>query len=267
MICRLASYIIIWLAFIPSVFADYTLNMHRGVTPVSVRVHDLHMTILWICVAIGIIVYGIMLYAIVRHRKSTGYTAAAFHESTTVEIIWSIIPFIILFAMAIPATYTLIYMDNVDESDMTIKITGHRWYWQYDYIDDDINFYSYLATPEDQIKNLAPKGKYYLLEVDRPVVVPIHKKIRLLITSSDVLHSWWVPQLAVKKDAIPGFINEVWTKIEKPGLYRGQCAELCGTQHGFMPIVVDAKTQTDYDLWLSNQKKKITSQTHDMTKS
>lgn len=266
MIVRWASCILIWLALIPSAFADYTLNMHKGVTPVSARVYDLHMTILWICVVIGIIVYGIMLYAIVKHRKSKGYAAASFHESTTVEIIWSIIPFVILFAMAVPATKTLIYMDNVDESDITIKITGHRWYWQYDYIDDNFNFYSYLSTPEDQIKNLAPKGKYYLLEVDRPMVVPIDKKIRFLITSSDVLHSWWVPQLSVKKDAIPGFINEVWTKIEKPGTYRGQCAELCGTQHGFMPIVVEAKTQADYDLWLKSQKEKITSQTHDMTK-
>lgn len=267
MIFRLVSLILTSFAFIPSAFADYTLNMTRGVTPISTRVYDLHMTILWICVAIGLIVYGIMLYAIVRHRKARGHVAASFHESTTVEIIWSIIPFIILFAMAVPATYTLIYMDNVDESEINIKITGHRWYWQYDYIDDNINFYSYLSTPEDQIKNLAPKGKYYLLEVDRPVVMPIGKKVRLLITSSDVMHSWWVPQLAVKKDAIPGFINEVWTKIDKPGTYRGQCAELCGTQHGFMPIVVEAKTQADYDLWLADQKKKLTSDTHDMTKS
>lgn len=267
MILRLVSSILLWIALIPRALADYTLNMPKGVTPISAKVYGLHMTILWICVVIAILVYSVMLYAIVKHRKSQGYPAASFHESTLVEIIWSIIPFIILFAMAVPATYTLIYMDNVDDSDITVKITGHRWYWQYDYLEEDIHFYSYLSTPEDQIKNLAPKGKYYLLEVDKPVVLPIGKKVRFLVTSSDVMHSWWVPDLAVKKDAIPGFINEVWTKIDKPGTYRGQCAELCGTQHGFMPIVVEAKTQADYDKWVQEQKKPVVSQTHDMTKN
>lgn len=267
---RLVSFLltIIGLAFIPiqTAFADLEFNMPRGVTPISERVYDLHMAIFWICVVIGAIVYSVMIYSIIKHRKSRGHQAASFHESTLVEITWTIIPFIILLVMAIPATYTLIFMDDVNESYTTLKITGHRWYWQYDYLDHDIHFYSYLSTPEDQIKNLAPKSKYYLLEVDRHLVLPVGKKIRLLVTSADVMHSWWVPQLATKKDAIPGFINEVWTRIDKPGIYRGQCAELCGTQHAFMPIVVEAKTQANYDKWLQEQKKPVVSQTHDMTK-
>jgi cytochrome c oxidase subunit 2 len=253
--------------FSPYVLADYTLNMTSGVTPVSREIYTLHMTIFWICVAIGAIVYSIMLYSIIRHRKSRGYHAASFHESTTVEIIWTIIPFIILIAMAVPATYTLNFMENVDEADLSIKITGYRWHWQYDYIDQDIGFMSYLSTPEDQFLNKAPKQQNYLLEVDRPLVVPIGKKIRFLVTASDVIHSWWVPQLGVKKDAIPGFINETWTKIDKPGTYRGQCAELCGARHGYMPIVVEAKSEADYLVWLNEQKQAKIGLTHDMTAS
>ncbi len=238
-------------------WADYTLNMTKGVSPVSNNIHNLHMTILWICVAIGIIVYSLMIWAIIRHRKAAGHQAAAFHESTTVEIIWTIIPFIILIAMAVPATKTLIEMSDTRDAEVTIKVTGHRWYWHYDYVDENINFFSYLSTNEDEINNKAPKNPHYLLEVDRAVVVPVGKKIRFLVTGKDVIHSWWVPALGVKKDAIPGFINEVWTLIDadKPGIYRGQCAELCGVKHGYMPIVVDAKSEEDYKAWVSEQQK------------
>lgn len=242
--------------FSHNALAAYTLNMTKGVSRLSQDIHHLHMMILWVCVAIGILVYGLMLYAIILHRKSRGHVPAKFHESTTVEIIWTVIPFIILVAMAVPATRTLIHADDMRNSDVTIKVTGHRWYWQYEYLDHDISFFSYLSTPEDQTNNLAPKQKHYLLEVDKPLVVPVGKKIRFLITGKDVIHSWWVPDLGVKRDAIPGFINEVWSHIDtdKPGLYRGQCAELCGAKHGYMPIVVDAKTQPEYEAWLMAQK-------------
>lgn len=254
------------LLIIPSCFADYALNMPVGVSPVSEKIHSLHMIILWICVAIGIVVYGLMVCAIIKHRKSTGHQAATFHESTTVEIIWTVIPFIILIAMAIPATITLKFMDDTKEADLTVKITGYRWYWKYDYLDQDIGFYSYLSTPEDQIKNIAPKSENYLLEVDRPLVLPINKKIRFVLTSEDVQHAWWVPQLGVKKDAIPWFINEFWTSIRKPGTYRGQCAELCGANHGYMPIVVEAMSEEDYLAWIAEQKGQAKAKVHDMTK-
>lgn len=237
-------------------FADYTLNMPKGVSSVSGDIYYLHMTILWICVVIGILVYGIMIYAIVRHRKKANYQPASFHESVGVEIAWTLIPFIILIAMAVPATRTLIRLDDTSDADVTIKITGYRWYWHYDYLDEDINFFSYLSTPEDEINNLAPKGPHYLLEVDKPLVVPVGKKIRFLVTSKDVIHSWWVPDLGLKRDGIPGFINEVWTNIDpdKIGTYRGQCAELCGTKHGYMPIVVEGKSEQDYRIWVAEQK-------------
>jgi cytochrome c oxidase subunit 2 len=238
-------------------WADYALNMTKGVSPISASAHHLHMTILWVCVAIGIVVYSLMIYALIRHRKAAGHKAAAFHESTTVEIIWTIIPFIILIVMAVPATKTLIEMSDTADAQVTIKVTGHRWYWQYDYIDEGIGFFSYLSTPEDELNNLSPKNPNYLLEVDKPVVVPVGKKIRFLVTGKDVIHSWWVPALGVKKDAVPGFINEVWTLIDtdKPGIYRGQCAELCGVKHGYMPIVVEAKSEADYNAWVAEQKK------------
>lgn len=261
--------IVALLAFVTgNAWAAYTLNMPKGVTSVSSDIHNLHMIILWVCVAIGILVYGLMIYAIVRHRKAAGYQAAAFHESTTVEIIWTIIPFVILIAMAIPATRTLIEMSDTRNAEITIKITGHRWYWQYDYLDEDINFFSYISTPEDEVKNLLPKNTHYLLEVDKPLVVPVGKKIRFLVTAKDVIHAWWVPDLGVKKDAIPGFINEVWTQIDfdKPGIYRGQCAELCGAKHGFMPIVVEAKSEKDYQAWIAEQKKNLAAKTEDVNK-
>ncbi len=236
-------------------YAAYTLNMHPGVTEISRDIYHLHMAIFWICVAVGIAVFSVMFYAIVHHRKSKGVKAAHFHENTTIEIIWTVIPFIILVVMAIPATKILIKMNNTKkDSDITIKITGHQWRWEYEYLGEGIRFISNLTTPQIQIQNRDLKGQYYLLEVDKPVVVPIGKKIRFLATAADVIHSWWVPALGIKRDAIPGFINEGWATIEKPGIYRGQCAELCGVNHGFMPIVIEAKSEEEYQDWLQKQK-------------
>jgi cytochrome c oxidase subunit 2 len=212
------------------------------------------MAILWVCVAIGVVVFGTMFISILRHRKSRGAVAAQFHESTLIEILWTIIPFVILVSIAIPATKTLIAMENPSDADLTIKVTGYQWRWRYDYPDSGISFFSNLSTPQDEIDNKAPKGKEYLLQVDHPLVLPINKKVRFLTTGNDVIHSWWVPALGWKKDAIPGYINESWARIEKPGTYRGQCAELCGKGHGFMPIVVVAKTEGDYAKWVKEQK-------------
>ena len=239
-----------------AVYADYSINMTKGVTPISRDIYDLHMTIFWICVAIGAVVFAVMFYAIIFHRKSQGAIAAQFHKNTLVEIIWTVIPFIILVIMAIPATKVLVNMENVTDSELTIKITGYTWRWHYEYVGENIQFMSKLATTYEQINNRDTKGQYYLLEVDKPLVLPINKKIRLLTTSNDVIHSWWVADLGIKKDAIPGFINETWVLITIPGVYRGQCAELCGARHGFMPIVVEAKTEAEYLDWVQQQQKK-----------
>ena len=233
---------------------EMPFNMTQGVTDISGKVYDLHMTILYICCAIGLVVFGIMIYSMIYHRKSKGAVAANFHESTKVEIAWTVIPFVILIAMAIPATKTLIAMEDPSNADLTIKITGSQWKWHYSYFDKDIQFYSTLSTPRAQIDGSEAKGEHYLLEVDKPLVLPINQKVRFLMTSDDVIHSWWVPAFAIKKDANPGFINETWTRIDKPGIYRGQCAELCGKDHGFMPIVVQALSEADFDNWLVEQK-------------
>ncbi|WP_222937601.1 cytochrome c oxidase subunit II [Spartinivicinus ruber] len=237
-----------------SVYGDWEVNLPQGVTEVSRSIYDLHMTIFWICVAIGVVVFGVMFWSMLMHRKSLGAKPAAFHENTLVEVIWTAIPFLILVSMAVPATQTLIQVYDTKESDIDIQITGYQWKWHYKYLTDDVGFFSNLSTPRAEIANEEPKGDHYLLEVDEPLVVPVNKKIRFLITANDVIHSWWVPQLAVKKDAIPGFINEAWTRIEEPGIYRGQCAELCGKDHGFMPIVVEAKSAEDYQAWLVAKK-------------
>lgn len=228
-----------------SASAAFELNMPRGVTSYSQEVYDLHMLILWICVIIGIGVFGVMFYSIFHHRKSRGAVAAEFHESTTVEIIWTIVPMLILIGMAIPATRALIALEDTSAPDMTIKVTGYQWKWQYEYLDEGIKFFSTLSTPREQIANVDEKGENYLLEVDNPLVVPVGQKIRILTTAADVIHSWWVPDLGWKRDAIPGFINESWTRIDKPGTYRGQCTELCGKDHGFMPVVIVAKTEEE----------------------
>lgn len=236
-------------------FADWKLNMTRGVTDISNQVYDLHMLILWICVIIGIIVFGAMFWSILSHRKSRGVRAAQFHHSTTVEVVWTIIPFFILVGMAIPATRTLIAMEDTSDPDLTVKVTGYQWKWKYDYVDDDVSFFSNLHPASRAAIHADPtQVEHYLLDVDNPLVVPVNKKIRFLITADDVIHAWWVPSLGWKKDAIPGFINEMWTRIEEPGIYRGQCAELCGKDHGFMPVVVVAKTENEYQQWLAEQK-------------
>lgn len=234
--------------------AQSQLNMTQGVSEISQRVYDLHMTIFYICCVIGLIVFGIMFASMILHRKSKGHQPATFHENVKVEIIWTAIPFIILVGMAIPATKTLIAMEDTSESDVTIIVTGSQWKWHYKYFDRDVEYYSLLATPQEQINNRLQKGENYLLEVDRPLVIPTDRKVRFLVTSEDVIHSWWVPDFAIKKDANPGFINEIWTKVEQPGIYRGQCAELCGKDHGFMPIVVIAKEPEEFAAWLDEQE-------------
>lgn len=230
------------------------LNMTQGVTSVSRDIYGLHMDIFWWCVGIGVAVFGVMFYTMIAHRKSKGAKASNFHESTTLEILWTVVPFLILIVMAIPATKSLLNIYDTDEADMDILITGYQWKWKYEYVGEGVSFFSNMNTPRDQINNLATKGPHYLLEVDEPLVIPVKKKVRFLITANDVIHAWWVPALAVKKDAVPGFVNESWTFIDEPGVYRGQCAELCGKDHGFMPIVVEAVAEKDYAIWLSDKR-------------
>ncbi|NNF51738.1 MAG: cytochrome c oxidase subunit II [Gammaproteobacteria bacterium] len=238
--------------------AEWGLNMTPGVTDVSVEVYKLHMLIFYICVAIAVVVFGAMIYSIFQHRKSKGVTPATFEGSTKVEIVWTSIPFIILIAMAIPSARALIQIEDTRAPDMTVKVTGYQWMWQYEYLDEGLNFYSNLAIDSNLARQLGseidPESvENYLLEVDKPLVVPVGKKVRILLTSNDVIHAWWVPALGGKKDAIPGFINEMWFKVNTPGIYRGQCAELCGKDHGFMPIVVTAMADADYQQWLDEQ--------------
>jgi len=208
-----------------------------------------------------------MFYSIFKHRKSVGHQAAQFHENTTVEIVWTVIPFLILLFMAWPATKTVLAMKDTSAPDLTIKITGYQWKWGYDYVQDGFGFYSNLSTPLAQIENREPKGKNYLLEVDNPMVVPVDSKVRLIITANDVLHSWWIPAFGVKQDAIPGFVRDSWFKADKVGTYRGQCVELCGKEHGFMPIVVEVKSKEDYAKWVGDQKQKMAAAADDPNKT
>ncbi len=239
--------------------APSTLNMPRGVTEISREVYDLHMLILWVCVVIGIVVFGAMIVSIIKHRKSVGHRPANFHENTVVEVVWTVIPFLILVGMAVPAARTLVNMEDMTEAEVTVKITGYQWRWHYDYIDDGFAFFSNLARDSNEARQ---KGAgidlttvdNYLLNVDNPIVVPVGKKIRFLLTANDVLHAWWVPDLAIKKDAVPGFVTEMWTRIDEPGTYRGQCAELCGRDHGFMPVVLIAKSEEDYAAWVAGKQ-------------
>lgn len=228
------------------------VNMPVGVTEVGNSIYDLHMAIFWICVVIGVVVFGVMFYSIFMHRKSRGVTPSTFHESTKVEIAWTVVPFLILLVIAVPSTTTLLDVYDTDEAELDILVTGYQWKWKYEYLDENgknVVFFSNLATPSEEIYNSVDKGEHYLLEVDEPVVIPAGTKVRFLITAYDVIHSWWVPDLAVKKDAIPGFINETWTRTDTLGVYRGQCAELCGKSHGFMPVVVNVVSKEDYNEW------------------
>ena len=248
------------LLFTPQLaFAEFGLNLPEGVTSVSRNIYGLHMKIFWVCVVIALLVFGAMIWSMVFHRKSKGAVASNFHESTKIELAWTIIPLIILIALAIPATRVMVDLEKTDEADMTVKITGYQWKWQYEYLENDVSFFSSLS--EKNRKEMADpvaraNAENYLLEVDNPLVLPVGKKIRFLMTSNDVIHSWWMRDFGVKQDANPGYINDAWATIEKPGTYRGQCTELCGKDHGFMPVVVIAKPQAEYDVWVAEQEAK-----------
>ncbi|MBT8071052.1 MAG: cytochrome c oxidase subunit II [Gammaproteobacteria bacterium] len=247
-----------WLILVAPGLGSNEVNMTRGVTQQSADHFELHMIVLWICAIIGIGVFTVMFTSIVLHRKSRNHTPAKFSHSTKAEIIWTVIPVLILVGMAVPATTALVKMEDSSGAEMTVKITGFQWRWKYEYLDEDISFISSLDPNSNAARQLnsgmVPANvDNYLLNVDHPLVLPVGKKIKFLITADDVIHSWWVPALGWKRDAIPGFVNEAWTNIEKPGTYRGQCAELCGKDHGFMPIVVIALPQDEYDTWVSEQ--------------
>ncbi len=229
-------------------------NMTEGVTSVSKEVFGLHMLIFYICCVIGVLVFGAMFVSMFLHRKSRGAEASNFHESVTLEFVWTVIPALILIGMAIPATTTLKKIYDTEDADIDILVTGHQWKWQYEYLGQEVGFFSNLSTPKDQIYDKEEKGEHYLLEVDEPLVIPTNKKVRFLVTASDVIHSWWVPELAVKRDAIPGYTNAAWTYVEQEGVYRGQCAELCGKDHGFMPIEVHAVSEEKYTAWIEEKK-------------
>jgi cytochrome c oxidase subunit 2 len=243
----------------PAMAAWSDLNLRVGVTPLSREIYGLHMLILWICVVIAVAVFGVMIYSIATFRKSKGAVPATFEHNTKAEIIWTVIPVLILVGMAIPAARTLVKIDDTRGSDLTVKVTGYQWMWQYEYVGENVSFFSKLAQDSNDARQLdsgidPATVPNYLLEVDKPLVVPQGKKVRVLITAADVIHAWWVPDFGMKKDAIPGYINELWFIAEKPGVYRGQCAELCGRDHGFMPVVVEVKSQQDFDAWLASQK-------------
>ena len=240
-------------------FADWSaLNMRQGVTEISQEVYGLHMIMFWVCVVIGVLVFGTMIISMLMHRKSLGVKPATFHDNTTIEIAWTIVPIIILVVLAIPATTTLTKMYDTGDTEMDIEVRGLQWKWQYTYLNEDpskeISFISSMITPEEEIYNRAPKRENYLLDVDNELVIPIDTRIRFLITSGDVIHSWWVPDFALKKDAIPGFVHELWTIVDTPGTYRGKCTELCGKDHGFMPVVVRAVEKDEYAAWLLEQQ-------------
>lgn len=259
-----------WLILVAPSFTGNEVNMTQGVTQQSGDHFDLHMIVLWICVVIGIGVFTVMFTSIVLHRKSRGHEPAKFNHSTKAEIIWTIIPVLILVGMAIPATKALVQMEDSSGAEMTVKITGFQWRWKYEYLDQDISFISSLNPDSNVARQLnsgiAPENvENYLLDVDHPLVLPVGKKIKFLITADDVIHSWWVPALGWKRDAIPGFVNEAWTNIQKPGTYRGQCAELCGKDHGFMPIVVVALAQDEFDAWVEQQSNEKTQNDQQVT--
>ena len=253
----LGAIISLLLLIMQPAWAEYGLNLPEGVTPLSRNIYDLHMTIFYICCVIAALVFGIMFWSIFHHRKSRGVQAARFHHNTTVEIIWTAIPMLILVLMAIPATKSLIMIESTGDSDLTIKVTGYQWRWHYEYIDEEFGFFSSLAPESNEARQLKSgidpnEIENYLLEVDNPVVVPVGQKIRFMTTAADVIHSWWVPALGWKRDSIPGFINESWAIIEEEGTYRGQCSELCGRDHAFMPIVLKAVSEDEYYDWVGD---------------
>ena len=254
-VCSLSAFLAGWLSTPAN--AEFGINLHAPASGLAQEIYDLHTLILWICVAIFVVVFIPMAIALIRHRKSRGHLAAGFHDNLKVEIVWTVIPVLILLGMAWPATKLVASMKDTSKSDLTIKVTGHQWKWEYEYLGDDIRFISNSTTPAEQINGAQSKEENYLLEVDHPMVVPAGKKIRLVMTSSDVIHAWWIPAFGVKQDAIPGFIRDAWFQVDQPGTYRGQCAELCGVGHGFMPIVVEVLTPEKFDAWKQTQKAQL----------
>ncbi|RPI12899.1 MAG: cytochrome c oxidase subunit II [Lysobacterales bacterium] len=243
----------------PAMAAWSDINLRVGVTELSREIYGLHMLILWICVAIAVAVFSVMIYSIATFRRSKGAVPADFDHSTKVEILWTVIPALILVGMAVPAARTLVKIEDTRGSELTVKVTGYQWKWQYEYVDQGVSFFSTIDRTSDAARQLDsgidPRSvENYLLEVDNPLVVPQGRKVRVLITAADVIHAWWVPDFGMKKDAIPGFINELWFRADEVGTFRGQCAELCGRDHGFMPIVVVVKPQAEYDAWLAGQQ-------------
>lgn len=240
---------------------EWQLNMGRGVTPLSQHAYDAHMMVLWVCVVIGVIVFSAMAYAMFKFRKSKGAVAAQFSHNTTAEIIWTVIPVLILIGLSWPATTKLIAMYDTRDSEMTVKVTGYQWMWKYDYLGEGVAFTSRLDRDSDRVRQSGERptvasNPHYLLDVDNPLVLPVDTKIRFVVTADDVIHSWWVPAFGWKQDAIPGIVNENWATIQQPGIYRGQCAELCGKDHGFMPIVVRAVSKAEFRQWLAAEKAK-----------
>jgi cytochrome c oxidase subunit 2 len=252
--CAFAA--LLMLSLYPSkVFSDWdALNMREGVTQVSRDVFELHMLIFYICVAIGAVVFSVMFYSLFRYTKKRNPNPSTFHESTKLEVAWTVVPFLVLIAMAVPASKTLTEIYDDEEGEINIQVVGYQWKWEYKYLEDDINFFSNLSTDQDEIYNLVPKGENYLLEVDEPLIIPVDTRVRFLITANDVIHSWWVPDFAIKQDAIPGFINTAWTRAEETGIYRGNCTELCGKNHGFMPVVVKVVEKDEYNDWVLAKK-------------
>lgn len=240
-------------ALVPRAAAAPPVNLPPPATEIARQIYDLHTLILWICLGIFVVVFLPMIWAIARHRKSRGHVAHDFHEHPGLEITWTVIPVLILVAMAWPATQTVLAMKDTEAADLTIKVTGYQWKWEYEYLGDGLRYFSNLSTPTEQREGGAPKSPHYLLEADRPLVVPAGQKVRLLLTAADVIHAWWVPELGVKQDAIPGFVRDTWFRVDRPGIYRGQCAELCGTGHGYMPVVVEALPPAQYAAWREAQ--------------
>ncbi|SFB32306.1 cytochrome c oxidase subunit 2 [Collimonas sp. OK607] len=247
------------------------MNFQPPVTQIAQQIYDLHHLMLIICIVIFLAVFGVMFYSILKHRKSLGHKSASFHESTGVEIAWTVVPFLIVIGMALPATKTVVAMKDTSNADITIKVTGMQWKWGYDYLNGDgsgISFLSNLSTPHEQIVDSTKvKNDNYLIEVDNPMVVPVNKKVRIITTANDVIHSWGIPAFGVKQDAIPGFVRDTWFKAEKVGTYRGQCVELCGKDHAFMPIVVEVLSEADYKTWVDGKKKEMAAQADDPTKT
>ena len=246
--------------------AAWDLNLQAPVTALAKRVYDLHTLLTWVIFIIFVGVFAVVTWSIIFHRKSRGHQAADFHDNTKVEIAWTVVPTLILIAIAVPATSALVDMRDTSQPDLTIKATGYQWKWGYEYLTGDaagLKYMSVMSTPREQIENKAPKGEHYLLEVDHPLVVPVGKKVRMLLTASDVIHNWSVPAFAVKTDAVPGFLRDTWFRAEKEGTYRGQCSELCGKDHGFMPVVVEVVSAEKYAAWVAEQKKAMAASADD----